>query len=49
MEEKMGPNVQFVPGAPDYNADMEDPTFYTFSDSNNEGDRNAPVGREVAL
>ena len=45
----MGPSAQFIPGVPDYNADRGDPTFYTFSDSENEGYRNAPTRRDAAL
>jgi hypothetical protein len=49
MEGKMGPSAQFVPGVPNYNADRGDRTFYTFSDSENEGDRNAPARRDATL
>jgi hypothetical protein len=49
IEGIMGPSTQFIPGLPDYNVDMRDPGFYNFSDSEEEGDQNAPKGSDWEL
>jgi hypothetical protein len=49
MQGKMGPNAQFLSGLPNYNADRNDPNFYRFSNSDEEGDRGVPNHGEEDL